>query len=263
VTGPFALVGGTEHHPGCETTDRWLLVASGASRPVVTVVPFASSVRTRARTVGVAIDWWQRLGAVPLVAGPTVDQAVAAIDNADVLVLPGGVPDRLHGRLVGTPVWDRLLARWRAGTPLSGSSSGAMVLGEVRQSFRVTPGFGALQGIAVAPHHQRTVPRWVAASRARTHPHLTIVGVDDRTALVGTRSGELRVMGSGEVTLRRGVWWRTYPSGAVLAPEELGWLPAPAARRIAAAGDATADAAAGAAPIGVPVGRAERSPQVA
>ena len=120
------------------------------------------------------------------------------------------------------------LARWRAGTPLSGSSSGAMVLGEVRQSvrppFRVIPAFGMLQGVAVAPHHQRVVPRWLAATRARTHPHLTIVGVDDRTALVGTRSGELRVMGPGEVTVRRGSWWRTYPSGAVLAPEELGWV---------------------------------------
>lgn len=229
MTSPFALVGGTEHHPGCETTDRWLLVASGASRPVVAVVPFASNLRTRSRTVGRAVAWWRELGAVPLVAGPTPDEAAFAIDHADVLVLPGGVPDRLHGRLAGSQVWDRMLARWRAGTPLSGSSSGAMVLGAARQSvrppFRVTHGFGVLPGVAVAPHHQLALPRRVAAWRARTHPHLTIVGVDDRTALVGTRSGELRVMGVGEVTLRRGAWVERYPAGAVLAPEELGWLP--------------------------------------
>jgi hypothetical protein len=105
-----------------------------------------------------------------------------------------------------------------------------MVLGEARQSvrppFRIASGAGLLPGLAGAPHHQLLVPRRVAAWRARTHPHLTIVGIDDRTALVGDPSRELRVVGVGEVTVRRGAWVRAYPAGAALAPEELGLLPA-------------------------------------
>ncbi len=235
MTGPLALVGGSEHTPPCATTDRALLRSTAADRPVVAVLPFASSVRTRARTVGRALEWWSSLGAVPLVVAPEAGERSRVVEHADLIVLTGGVPDRLHDRLLGTPLWSQVVARWRAGAVLSGSSSGAMLLGSVRQSVRapfpVVPAAGLVPGVAVAPHHQQPAPRSLATWRSQTHPHLTIVGLDDATALVGwagavTASARWQVFGPGRLTVRRGLFTRTYHDGEVVAAQTLGlWTP--------------------------------------
>lgn len=233
MTGALALLGGSEHGPGCEAVDEALLRASGAVRPVVAVLPFASSLRTRARTVGRAIEWWTAMGAVPLVAAPETGETASVVAHAHVIVLTGGVPDRLHGRLYGTPLWRQVLERWSTGAALTGSSSGAMLLGAARQSvrppFRVAPASGLLPGVAVAPHHQQAVPRALARWRARTHPHLAILGIEDATGLVavpGAAGPTWRVLGAGSMTVRRGAHVRTYHAGDAVAPESLGlWTP--------------------------------------
>lgn len=232
MSGALALIGGSEHTPGCEPVDRALLGATGAARPVVAVLPFASSLRTRARTVGRAIEWWTAMGAVPLVAAPETEERSAVVEHADLVVLTGGVPDRLHARLLGTPLWSQIVARWTAGAALSGSSSGAMLLGSARQSvrppLRVIPAAGLVPGTAVAPHHQQTVPRALASWRTRTHTHLTILGLEDATALVALPAATgptWRVLGAGELTVRRGASARVYRHGDAVAPESLGLWP--------------------------------------
>lgn len=217
MTGLLALLGGREHHPGCEAIDRAILAAVPSSAARVAIVPMASSLRTRARTVGRAVGWWEHLGATPIVASPDPGTARRQLDAADVIVLTGGVPDRLGRRLCDTAIGDHVVARWRDGASLVGSSSGAMILAAWRQTvrppFAVRTGLGVLPDTAVAPHHDLTIPRLVAATRARTHPHLTIIGIDDMTALVG-RHGSFHVRGVGGVTVRRGTWQRRYPEGA-------------------------------------------------
>ncbi len=216
MTGIMALVGGREHNPGCETIDQAVLAATRAVAPRVAIVPLASSMRTRARTVGRAVEWWDGLGVATVVVGPEPDQARRLLDTADVIVLTGGVPDRLHRRLRAWRTGEQVVARWRAGAALVGSSSGAMVLAAWRQTvtvpFAVRPGWGLLPGTAVAPHHELGFPRAVATVRARTHPHLTILGIDEATALVG-REGRFQVLGTGAVTLHRGTWQRRYGAG--------------------------------------------------
>lgn len=234
MTGALALLGGSEHGPGCEAIDRALLTSTGSARPVIAVLPFASSLRTRARTVGRAVEWWTALGAVPLVAAPETGERSPLVAHADVVVLTGGVPDRLHARLFGTPLWRQVVARWYAGAAVSGSSSGAMLLGSARQSvrppFRVVPGASLLPGVAVAPHHQQLGPRVVASWRTRTHPHLTILGLDDATALIslpGATGRRWQVLGAGALRVRRGLHTRVYRGGDAVAPESLGlWMAA-------------------------------------
>lgn len=214
MTGLLALVGGREHTPGCEPIDHAVLEGAARVRPVVAILPLASSRRTHERTTARAVAWWEGLGARPRVVPGDPEAAAGALDDADVLVLTGGVPDRLHRRLAGTSLGALVIARWQRGAALVGSSSGAMVLGAYRQSvrppFAVTPGFGLLPHVAVAPHHELDVPRAVAAVRGLTHPFATIVGIDEATALVG-RSGAFVVRGVGRVTVRRGTtvqtWW--------------------------------------------------------
>ncbi|MTV24802.1 hypothetical protein FTX61_05130 [Nitriliruptoraceae bacterium ZYF776] len=242
---PLALLGGQEHTPGCEPIDRRLLELTGVARPVVGIVPLASSFRTRARTVGRAVGWWRLLGVEVTVAAATEADRQAthdAIARADLLVLTGGVPDRLHARLAGSSVWAHLVARWRAGVPLSGSSSGAMIAAghrqQVRPPFRVVAGFGLAPDLAVAPHHDTPGARRLADLRVRTHPHLTIVGIDDRTALVHT--GRYEVLGAGAVTVRRGRWQRVHRHGEVVDPADLGIVTAAARPRSAARHDTAA-----------------------
>lgn len=216
MSGLMALVGGREHTHGCEAIDQSILAAARTPTPLVAVVPLASSLRTRARTVGRAVGWWEHLGASAIVTSPDPATARRQLDAADVIVLTGGVPDRLERRLCGTPIGAHVVARWRAGAHLVGSSSGAMIMAAWRQTvrppFAVRPGLDLLPDTAIAPHHGLTVPRWVAATRARTHPHLTIIGIDDMTALVG-RHDTFHVMGVGAVTIRRGTWQRRYAGG--------------------------------------------------
>lgn len=228
MTGLLGLLGGREHGPGCEPIDRLVIEATGRPDPLVAVVPLASSLRTRARTVGRAVGWWDALGATTAVAGPDADATHRLIDRADIVVLPGGVPDRLHHRLLDSGLVAHLVARWQAGVHLVGSSSGAMVVGSDRQTvrppFAVRPGFGLLPNVAVAPHHELTVARTVAAWRARTHPHTVIVGIDEATGLVG-RDGRFQVLGQGRVTVRRGAWIRVHGSGDELDLRRLGIVP--------------------------------------
>lgn len=236
MTGVLALVGGREHTPGCEPIDRSVLATMATRRPTVAVVPLASSRRTRPRTVARAERWWQDLGAIVRVAPEEVDPTLALLDTADVIVLPGGVPDRLHRRLTRTPIGARVVRRWREGAAVVGSSSGAMVLGAWRQAvrppFAVTPGFGLVPYVAVAPHHELVVPRAVATVRGLTHPYATIVGIDEATALVG-RDGRFDVRGVGVVRVRRGTRLTTWPAGSQLETTDL--LPAVGTATAAAA----------------------------
>lgn len=217
MTGVLALVGGREHTPGCEPIDLAVLEATAVDDPVVAVVPLASSLRTRARAVGRAVAWWEGLGAHVVVAPPEPGRVASVLAAADVIVMTGGVPDRLFRQLVRSRTGDLIVDRWRAGAALVGSSSGAMVVGSMRQSvrppFAVRPGFGLLPDVAVAPHHELAVPRRVAAARAWTHPHVIILGIDEATGLVG-RDGGFAVHGVGCVTVRRGTWQRSWTAGS-------------------------------------------------
>ena len=230
MTGLLALVGGREHGPGCEPIDRAVLEATGRADPLVAIVPLASSLRTRARTIGRAVGWWDALGATPVTVGPDPAAARSLLDRADVIVMTGGVPDRLHERLTTSGLGRHIVQRWLAGTHLAGSSSGAMVIGSHRQTvrppFAVRDGFGLLPNVAVAPHHELRVPRTVASWRARTHPHAVIVGIDEATGLVG-RDGDFEVLGAGVVTVRRGAWTRVHHAGDQVDLRRLGSLPAP------------------------------------
>jgi cyanophycinase-like exopeptidase len=225
VNGLLGLIGGREHGAGCEEIDRHVMDACEHDDPVVAVLPFASSLRTRARTIGRAVGWWERLGATTVVAGPDVRSTRRLLERADVIVMTGGVPDRLHQRLVDGALGVDVVARWRAGGHLIGSSSGAMVMASARQTvrppFSVLPGLSLLSGVAIAPHHEQGLPRAIAAWRSRTHPHTLILGIDEATGLVGT-DGRFRVLGVGTVVARRGTWQRTFRRGDSVCLRRLG-----------------------------------------
>jgi hypothetical protein len=139
-------------------------------------------------------------------------------------------------RLEGSEVWARLVARWREGAALSGSSSGAMVAATWRQSvwppFHMIPGLGLLPTIAAAPHHDARGPRALATLRTHTHPNMPIVGIEDYTALMYI-DGRFEVAGKGKVTLRRGPWSQVFEPGQEVPAAAMGITPEAMTERLA------------------------------
>lgn len=227
--GPIALIGGGEHRGGCEPIDRWLMERAGRDRVHVAVVPAASSPHKLPTTAALARNYWTSLGArVSLVIpnGGSPEITLDALAEPDIIVLTGGFPDRIIASLGPSPVWDRILELWAAGSAISGSSAGAMALFEWRLRLlpphpsRLVPGLGPLKGYVSLPHFDRYIGNhpgrriWVRRVTGRFRD-LGAVGLDEGTALVG-EGGRYEVLGRGSVTVMRKGAWHTYPSGAAV-----------------------------------------------
>ena len=213
MTGLVALVGGAEHTPGCEATDRLLLRQAGTRRAHVAVLLAASPQRRRAFKRAEAEQWWAGLGADARCAFAGEERpdthAAALLAAADLIVLTGGRPWLLRHRLDLTGIGAVVRDRWRAGVPVMGSSAGAMMLAEAAWSLRPTapltprPGLGFVPGTLVAPHAGRHgIDTWAALTQ-QAHPELEVVGIPDRTALVVNPDGAATVLGREPVLFHR------------------------------------------------------------
>ena len=187
MPGPIGLQGGLEHYEPTLPIDRRLLDEVGVFVPEIVILPLASF-KSQAVTAGVlAREHWTRLGARARVVIPgsgREEMAVEVLAGADVIVLPGGVPNRLFGALTGTPILEMILAKWEAGAGITGSSAGAMALFSQRLNlyppdpFRLIPGFRASPSIrgrpslrpAACPALVQTIPEedgWTCRARNR------------------------------------------------------------------------------------------------
>lgn len=227
--GPVALVGSGEYLPVLEHVERSLL----EGRP-----PRYVQIATAAAPEGVAsLARWHELGrasaerlGVQQVVLPVVDRVSAddeeiagLVEGAGLVYLSGGNPPFLARTLRGTAVWRAVERAWQGGAALAGCSAGAMALTDhvpdLRHPLRpAETGLGALPRLRVLPHFDRfagRLPNVLLTRLVDTPPEVTVVGIDEDTALVG-----------GPVTWRvegaRSVWvldadGRTeHPSGSTL-----------------------------------------------
>jgi cyanophycinase len=210
--GLLALVGGDEFRPGNESHDR-ILAAASKSAPACVVATAAARSHPEA-AVRQAKTWFHQFG-LDLTELPvyTKTQArdpviVALAAGAGFFYIAGGDPGLTVSVLRGSAVGDAILAAWRQGAVLAGSSAGAMALCAhtlVRQSFpgdpsrRPVPGLALVPGSAVLPHHNTFGRKWVSSARAAL-PRATLIGIDERTCALW-QSGTWRCLGTGEVTV--------------------------------------------------------------
>ncbi len=189
----IALVGGNEFRPDCEAMDRWLLARIGAN-PRVIILPTAAARENPGLAAKNGIRYFQRLGAraeATMVVDPATARDgkwVGMIQNADLVYLTGGDPVHLVETLGNSAAWQAALEVWKSGRSLAGSSAGAMVLGgrmwAPGHGWR--EGLGLLPRLAVIPHHARLASQWDAERmRASLPEEITLVGIDEATALVG------------------------------------------------------------------------------
>lgn len=197
--GPLALVGSGEYLPQMADIEGGLLMG----RPpryvqlATAAVPDGPSVVQRWQSLGMAQA--ARLGVEPVVLQvndrvDADDPALAArVDGAGLVYLSGGHPGYLAGTLRGTAVWAAILAAWRSGAALAGCSAGAMALTSWVPSLRnprkgATIGLGLLPHLRVIPHFDAfaaRVPDLVARFLLPHDPVVTVIGLDEETALVG------------------------------------------------------------------------------
>ena len=115
------------------------------------------------------------------------------VAGAGLIYLSGGDPNYLAETLRGSLVWAAIEATWRSGAALAGCSAGAMAIGSWIPSLRhprkgSTPGLGLLAHLGVIPHFDAfaaRVPDLLTRFVLPDESTMTVVGVDEETALVG------------------------------------------------------------------------------
>jgi cyanophycinase len=224
----LALVGGDEFKPGNEDQDA-LLVAAVSQRPgPAFVVPTAAARGGPAQAVANATRWFAALGLRleelhVLTRTHANSEAVAQqAAGGAFFYLVGGDPGHTASTLRETAVWRAIVAAWRGGAALAGSSAGAMAMGEwtlIRDRFKgdhrrlYRPALGLLPRTAVLPHFETFGHRWAASALERAPVEGTILlGVDERSAAFWDgRSWTAR--GPGSVTVIEGERRVVSPSG--------------------------------------------------
>lgn len=212
--GVLALIGGGEWHEGC-TFDADLLAASGADR--VVVLPTASAYERPERLVLGAAEWFGGLGAevegLMVLSRQDANDAGAAsiVRDARFLYLAGSSPMHLRSALKHSAVWDALVAAWRGGAVVAGTSAAAMALTDPMVDARgggLTLGLGLVTGIAVVPHfgdvHEDGHGEKLHRSVVLAPPGTPVAGIPERTALVRAPDGAWRTAGVGEVAVYLG-----------------------------------------------------------
>lgn len=192
----ICLQGGSEFTPGCRDMDAAVLrqVASGPG-PVRTVLVALAAAPGREHEQAVAngVRYYESLGA-DAVAAPDArdhaDAAVAAVEQAALVVLAGGSPARLLHGLRQTGVGDALIRAWGRGCAVSGASAGAMVLGgwtvlpERPGAPAVVPALALVPDVVVVPHWRgRSSGAWLPVIRAAA-PGATILGLPERSGVL-------------------------------------------------------------------------------
>jgi cyanophycinase len=232
--GPLALVGGDELGPGNEPQDR-ILAAAARGGPAFVIATAAARQRPDL-AVANARRWFGGLGLeveeLPLTKrtqAVSVDTATKA-RGGRFFYLVGGDPGLVPKILAGTPTWDAIVAAWRDGAALAGSSAGAMALGSwtlIRDRMpgddrrRYRDALGLVSNVAVIPHLSTFGKRWIPSALEAAPDGAILLGIDERTAALFA-DGAWRVGGAGTVAVVTAIAPVSYGPG-----DPIEGLPAP------------------------------------
>ena len=199
LPGPLALVGSGEYLPVMQEVEAMLLRGRAPKfvQLATAAAPEGDSSLARWHALGLAQA--ERLGVEQVVVdvrsrADADDAALAGlIDGAGLVYLSGGSPQFLAEILRETAVWSAIETAWRKGAALAGCSAGAMAMTGWVPAMRdlgrhPDPGLGLLPHVRVIPHFDRMlgwVPDIVTRAMLRAPAGVTVLGIDEDTALVG------------------------------------------------------------------------------
>lgn len=198
MPGPIALVGSGEYLPVMAPVEAALLAGRPARYVQLPTAAAEEGPGSVARWVALGAEQAQRLGveAVPVMVLDRVTADVEAmaqlVSGAGLVYLSGGSPGYLADTLRDTRVWSAIVEEWQNGAALAGCSAGAMALTDWVPDIRrpaadPRPGLGLLPTLRVMPHFDRLMawaPQMVESMAAQVPPGMTLVGIDEETAIV-------------------------------------------------------------------------------
>ena len=219
-------IGGAEDKRGSNGQDiliRFVELAGG-KRARIVVVPTASETpeemgaeyvkvftKLSAKSVEV-LDIQER-------ADANSDQTISLLNSATGIFITGGAQARLVKLITGTATMEAIRLRNAHGVVVAGTSAGASILpahlmsGEnplpensndssARKGMvHLVAGFGLLQDIIVDQHFSQRGRLGRLLTAFAANPGLLGVGLDEDTAAIITKEGELEAIGSGMVTI--------------------------------------------------------------
>jgi cyanophycinase len=237
MAGTLALVGSGEFLERMRGVDAQLLArVGGAALARVVIIPTASVPdgpqvvarwidrgRAHFTGLGAAVD------AAPIATRADADDPaiVARIAAANVVYFSGGRPGFLRATLKETRAWAAVRAVYDQGGVLAGCSAGAMILGakliaprlRLGWPWRFDDAFGLVPNTLILPHYDAGPAPLFALVRRSLPPTLTLLGIDEDTALISDDHG-WQVAGQRGVEVARAGQRQRYRSGAHLVLNE-------------------------------------------
>ncbi len=170
----------------------------------VLVVPTAAAYERPGIAVERAEAWFAALGGrvrpcMVLSRSDAEDPSLAGVvAAARFIYLPGNSPLHLRSVLKDSAVLDALVAAWRGGAVVAGSSAGAMALTDPMVDPRggaFTVGLGLVRDVAVVPHTDGELTPQLRRTLSLTPSDCTLVALGEHSAVVRERSGIWRSSG--------------------------------------------------------------------
>jgi cyanophycinase len=202
MSGTIALVGSGEWLPAMLDVEKELLknqnsvyvqlsTAAGQESPA-RLKHWKNLAQTQAKTLNVESRWLSVFDQ----DSANNPEFAEKIKGAGLIYLSGGDPTYLAETLRESLVWNAIVNEWQKGASLAGCSAGAMALTNWVPKMRIkigknnedVKGLGLLPNIRVIPHFDRMlgwIPDIISRYLINTPPGVTLVGIDENTALVG------------------------------------------------------------------------------
>ncbi len=165
-------------------------------------------------------ELFKRLGAksvygIKIVSREQADDVnnINGIARADCIFFVGGDQLRISSILGGTNVHNAIMKSLNEGNTIAGTSAGASMMSQVmvtegldddaprKCTLKMAPGMGMLKGVIIDQHFNQRgrIGRLLAA--VAQNPSIIGLGIDENTAAIVDENLELRVAGSGVVTV--------------------------------------------------------------
>jgi cyanophycinase len=139
-------------------------------------------------------------------------EKIRALEDVGAVFFSGGDQLRITSQIGGTPLLDRIIAIYKAGGVIAGTSAGASMMSETMLvkgpnatssrigDVRMAPGLGLLPNAIIDQHfaERGRIGRLIGA--VAQNPRELGIGIDEDTAII-VRGAQFHVIGSGAVYL--------------------------------------------------------------
>ena len=210
-----AVGGGEEKFEKAEILGRFV-VESGGAQARIAILPTASAIPEERATFYQGV--FTQIGAgeaFPLRIATREDahrsEHLDAIERATGIFMTGGDQSRLVAILNDSPALQAIHANLISGGALAGTSAGASAFSETmitggetglhlrRDAVDLAPGLGVITRLIIDQHFSQRKRLGRLLTAVALEPAKLGVGIDEDTAIVYYGSGEIEVIGSGQV----------------------------------------------------------------